>query len=165
MSVVMDHAGARVASPHADRILVAQYDEEIRERIVAAFVEDGHDVIAMVNGEEIIECLGIISRHGFREPDLIAMDVRMPSCEGIEFLEDLRAAGWNTPVLLMSPFASLELQHRVNKVGSAVLIAGPFDAADLRASASRVREEPRRGTRYIRYSEMRELRPTRGKER
>jgi DNA-binding response OmpR family regulator len=119
------------------RIFVAEDDEPTRDAIVTALVEEGDDVIGVECGAELAECLRIISRDSLRAPDLIAMDVCMPGHSGIEILEGLRSAGWTTPVVLMTGFASDELRSRARLAGSAVVIEKPFDVRELRSAALR----------------------------
>jgi DNA-binding response OmpR family regulator len=135
-------ARAGLEGAFSERIFVAEYDDATRERIVEALIEDGHDVIGVEDGIQLIECLEIICRDGFREPDLIAMDVSMPSGSGIDLLEELRAAGWMTPVLLMGAFTSPELATRIERAGAAALIVDPFNRRELRASVRSVTHRP-----------------------
>src|ERR1035438_4447896 len=55
------------------RVLVAEDDEETRDMVVTAFVEDGYDVYGLDGEEGLTECLGIIALNSLRAPDLIAV--------------------------------------------------------------------------------------------
>ena len=132
--------------PPAQRIFVVEDDEDARDYLVGTLLDDGHEVIALEDGAQLLECLAIIARESMRPPDLIATDVCMPGPSGIEVLESLRGAGWRTPVVLMTAFASPDLCFRVEKAGAAVVMPKPFELSDLRDAARRAGEmgRPRR---------------------
>jgi CheY-like chemotaxis protein len=117
------------------RILVAEGDEETRELVVTAFVEDGHDVYALDGELALGESLSIIKRHALRAPDLIAVGVGMAWHSGIDLVDDIRSAGWTTPVVLMTWFAPKNLRSRLQRAGPAALVAKPFNVTQLRGAA------------------------------
>jgi CheY-like chemotaxis protein len=120
----------------APRILVAEDDEDTRNVVVTALIEEGYDVIAVEDGLQLVECLEIIARDSLRSPDLIAMDIHMPGPSGLELLDELRSAGWVTPVVIMSSTVSHEVRARVERAGAAAVIEKPFDLFALRAAIS-----------------------------
>jgi DNA-binding response OmpR family regulator len=74
--------------------------------------------------------------------DLLISDVRMPTCTGMQILEQLRAAHWQTPVILMTAFGDAATRQHAKALG-AVLFDKPFDIDDLRtAVACLLRREP-----------------------
>jgi CheY-like chemotaxis protein len=135
MERLYEDVGRAMAPVSAQRVFVADDDAETREAIVAALVDEGHEVIGLEDGAEVVECLHIVARDAFREPDLIAMDVCMPGKSGLEVLELLRTEGWATPVVLFSSFVSDELRTRVALAGSSVIIQKPFQLIDLSNAA------------------------------
>jgi two-component system, response regulator, stage 0 sporulation protein F len=68
--------------------------------------------------------------------DLIVSDVRMPVCSGLDILQGLRDAHWDTPVVLMTAFGDDETRARADKLG-ALLFDKPFTMTSLR---TKVRE-------------------------
>lgn len=124
----------RPAAP-SQRILVAEDDEETRELVVTAFVEDGHDVYALDGELALGESLSIITRHSLRPPDLIAVGVGMAWHSGIDLVDDIRTAGWTTPVVLMTWFVHKNMRSRLERAGPAALVAKPFNVTQLRGAA------------------------------
>jgi DNA-binding response OmpR family regulator len=117
------------------RVLVADDDDDVRSALTAALADDGHEVIGLENGTQVIECLGIFSRDGLRPPDLLALDVRMPGPSGVDLLEALREAGWTTPVLVMSAYGSGAMRARVKWAGRAAFVEKPFSVDAICALA------------------------------
>ena len=126
--------GPRVVS-RTQRIFVAEDDLIIREAIVDALAEDGHEVFGVGDGAELLECIDIVSRGSLRGPDLIAMDVFMPRMSGLDVLECLRASGEMIPVVLITGFATSELYARAAIAGSTLVLQKPFDLRELRRAA------------------------------
>jgi CheY-like chemotaxis protein len=124
-----------------ERILVAEDDETTREVLVAALVDEGHEVAAVASGGEFMAWLEGVARSPVRAPDLIALDVCLPGRSGIELLEQLRRDGWTTPVVLMTGFASRNLCARAEGAGGVAVIEKPFELKELRAAALRARAQ------------------------
>jgi CheY-like chemotaxis protein len=124
----------------AQRILVADDDDETRDLVVTAFVEDGCDVYGLDGEVALTECLEIISRYSLRAPDLIAVGVGMAWHSGIDLVDGIRSAGWSTPVILMTWSARGDVRSRVQRAGPAVLVGKPFNATELRSAARRARK-------------------------
>src|SRR5690242_6474359 len=63
--------------------------------------------------------------------DLIFSDVVMPDKDGITLLEELRAAGVTTPVVMMSGQATLDMAVRATKLGAHDFLEKPLSADKL----------------------------------
>jgi CheY-like chemotaxis protein len=137
MELALDVAPFRRAplAARSQRILVAEEDEETRELVVGAFVDEGHDVFGLEGEAELAECLGMIALNALRPPDLIAMGVRMAWHSGIDLLEGIRSEGWATPVVLMTWSAPGSVRHQVQRAGAAAVVAKPFNVTELRRAA------------------------------
>jgi len=109
--------------------------------VVTAFVEDGYDVYGLDGEEGLTECLGIIALNSLRAPDLIAVGVGMAWHSGIDLVEGIRSAGWNTPVVLMTWAVPRNIRSRLERAGSAALVAKPFNVTELRSAARRASKQ------------------------
>jgi CheY-like chemotaxis protein len=78
-------------------ILVVEDDENIRSIFATALRDEGYRVETAVDGRDALAHLGCA-------PDLITLDLTMPSMDGYEFLQRLRQLPLNalTPVLVVS---------------------------------------------------------------
>ena len=144
--------GAPISSPWRDaltaaplhdppRVLLAEDDVEMRRLVAEALVDDGYDVIPVADGGRLLVTLarGQIDRD---DVDLVVSDVRMPVCTGLQILEQLRAARWRIPFILMTAFGDSVTRGQARSLG-AVLFDKPFDIDDLRtAVACLLRREP-----------------------
>lgn len=126
-----EDVGWMTAAAHPQRVFVAEDDADTREAIVRALMEEGHEVVGLEDGAQLVECLNIVARESFRAPDVIAMDVHMPGQSGIEILEALRIEGWLTPVVLFSTFVTDDLRLRAARAGSSAVLQKPFELVDL----------------------------------
>ena len=68
--------------------------------------------------------------HSPEEIDLIVTDVRMPVVSGLEIFENVRAAHWHTPVLLVTAFPTSRVLDVAAKLGARLLVK-PFGIAEF----------------------------------
>jgi DNA-binding NtrC family response regulator len=111
------------------RVLVAEDDAEMR-RVVA-------DVVELSDGGRLLVDIAARVKEGVDgdSVDLIVSDIRMPICSGLQILEVLRLARWQTPVILMTAFGDKATRKHAEEL-LAVLFDKPFDMDDLRAAVA-----------------------------
>ena len=64
--------------------------------------------------------------------DLILVDIHMPFHSGLELIKYLRSdLKMNTPVLVLTAFSDLQMQHQAGELGISGYIVKPFDPSDL----------------------------------
>jgi DNA-binding response OmpR family regulator len=126
------------------RVLVAEDDADMRRLVTEALLKDGYDVSCVSDGGRLLVTLAqeFAERGGTDLADLIVSDIRMPICTGMQILEQLRAAHWRIPVILMTAFGDAATRLHAQTLG-AVIFDKPFDLDDLRtAAASLLRRVP-----------------------
>jgi DNA-binding response OmpR family regulator len=79
------------------RILLADDSETILLLLRTRLEMAGHQVETATDGQEVIDKVDVAS-----PPDILLLDAMMPGKSGIEALRELRAAGIQTPVLIVS---------------------------------------------------------------
>jgi len=91
------------------RILLAEYDKEMRALLARALRKAGYEVIEYSNGVDLLEkvCF-LIENHAQKKVDLIISDNRMPGVIGMEVLEELHCHDNITPMILISAFCDRE---------------------------------------------------------
>jgi DNA-binding NtrC family response regulator len=70
--------------------------------------------------------------------DVIFSDVVMPGKDGISFLEDLKAAGTTTPVVMISGQASVEMAVRATRLGAVDFLEKPLSTEKLLVTTENV---------------------------
>ena len=78
------------------RILLADDSETILLLLRTRLEMEGHEVETAVDGQEVVEKVGQAA------PDVLLLDAMMPRKSGIDALRELRAAGVDTPCLIVS---------------------------------------------------------------
>lgn len=74
------------------KIAIIEDDKAIRELYVMQFQKDGFDVKSATNGQEGLDLIKSFW------PDLILLDIYMPTMDGIEMLKKLRAEDWGKDI-------------------------------------------------------------------
>lgn len=118
-------------------LLLAEDDQSVREALERALKFEGYDVHAVADGAQCLESLTET------EPDVIVLDVMMPSVDGLTACRRLREKGLRTPVLMLT--ARHDVADRVAGLdaGADDYLVKPFDLEELLA---RLRALVRRGT-------------------
>jgi CheY-like chemotaxis protein len=131
------------------RILVAEDDAEMRCLIAATLRSAGYDVTEVRDGMELLDFVEAAAKFG--TPDRYAAlvsDVRMPWLSGLDVLAVLSAAGWRTPVVLITAFGDPETHAEGRALGAAAVLDKPFEMAELTrtlASVMRAAASPATG--------------------
>lgn len=109
------------------RILLAEDERDLNRIIVQKLTSDGYSVDACYDGEEAMDILS------YTDYDAVILDVMMPKADGFTVLRSLRAAGKNTPVLILT--ARDEVEDRVKGLDSGAndYLVKPFSFAELSA--------------------------------
>jgi two-component system response regulator PilR (NtrC family) len=108
------------------RILVVDDEEAMREFLRILLEKEGHEVISAADGAA---ALGLATS---REMDLIISDIKMPRLDGVGFLTGLREKGLETPVIMMTAYASSDSAIQAMKQGAFDYITKPFKVDEIR---------------------------------
>src|SRR5258708_31245535 len=100
-------------------ILIVDDEANTLVSLARAFRLAGHEATVCDNAVRALE----LAR---AEPfDLILSDVVMPRRDGLALLEDLKAAGISTPVVMMSGQAHIEMAVRATRLGALDFLEKP----------------------------------------
>jgi DNA-binding response OmpR family regulator len=80
------------------RILLADDSETILLLLRTRLEMEGHEVEAAIDGQEVVDKVGDAPA----PHDILLLDAMMPRKSGIDALRELRAAGVDTPALIVS---------------------------------------------------------------
>jgi len=111
-------------------ILICDDEPNLRE-LMRISLEPGPDyrIVEASDGAEAIEVVDS------ENPDLVLLDMMMPGVDGIAVLEHLRSQPEHveTPVVVVSAFASPADRNRAIEAGATRFVKKPFDPEALRS--------------------------------
>ncbi len=107
------------------RLLIVDDEASTLATLSRAFRLAGHEATVCDNANRAIE---LAKADQF---DLIFSDVVMPAKNGLAFLEELRAQGVNTPVVMMSGQADIGMAVRATKLGAWDFLEKPVSTEKL----------------------------------
>lgn len=82
----------------AKRVLVIDDDESVRDAFELALEDSPYDVETAVCGEDGVEMAASIL------PAMVFLDLKMPGIDGVEALRQIRAAGLDMPIYIVTAF-------------------------------------------------------------
>ena len=108
------------------RILVVDDEESHRIMLRAVLQEEGYEVAEAADGPDAIRAVE-------QEPfDLILLDIRMTTMDGIETLSEIRKISPYVPVLMMTAYASVKTAVEALKAGAFEYLTKPLDIEELK---------------------------------
>jgi len=109
------------------RLLIIDDDPNTLASLARAFRLAGHEAAVCDSAVRALEML----RRQEEEFDLIFSDVVMPGKDGLAFLEEFRALGMNTPVVMMSGQAHIAMAVRATRLGAIDFLEKPISSDKL----------------------------------
>jgi len=106
-------------------ILVVDDDKNTRRYIEAVLEAENYTVTTAVNGADAMAKLD----HGY--VDLVVLDVMMPEMDGYRFTEELRRAGSDIPILMVSAKQLPDDRHKGFLAGTDDYITKPIDEKEM----------------------------------
>jgi two-component system response regulator HydG len=109
------------------RILIIDDDRAFRVGTGALLADEGYEVDAAPGGEDGLERL---RADAF---DLVLLDLKMEGRTGLSVLEELRRAGNDVPVVMLTGFATVDSAVQALKLGADDYVTKPCDNSVLRS--------------------------------
>ena len=112
------------------RILIAEDDTAVREFVSRALCHDGHDVMAVSDGQQ---ALNMLEREQF---DMVLADIVMPQMDGIALALKLSKDCPDLPILLMTGYAAE--RQRAHNLDALIhdVITKPFTLKEICAAVN-----------------------------
>jgi two-component system response regulator AtoC len=107
------------------RILVTDDEKNIRESIQRLLGLEGIDAETACDGRQ---AAALLAEQAF---DAVVLDLKMPSMDGQQVLDWMRAEGIRTPVIMISALGEIADAVKALKSGAADYLVKPFDPAEL----------------------------------
>jgi len=107
------------------RILVVEDDLNIRKLMEAILQEEMYETISAQDAEEALE---ILDRNHI---DLMITDIMMPGMDGYTLTKQLRNAGYDFPILMVTARESVKDKHTGFLAGTDDYMVKPFDEEEM----------------------------------
>ncbi len=111
--------------PQKAHLLIVDDEANTLASLARAFRLAGHEATLCDNAAKALE---LARAHTF---DLILSDVVMPGKDGLSLLEELKAQGVTTPVVMMSGQAHIEMAVRATRLGALDFLEKPVSTEKL----------------------------------
>ena len=108
-------------------MLIIEDDKKTAEFIAGAVRQSGYITTLCTDGEEGAAA----ALHG--EYDAAVIDIMLPRKDGLSIIRDLRAAGRQLPVIVLSARGTVDARIKGLEVGADDYLAKPFSVAELLA--------------------------------
>ncbi len=118
------------------RILVVEDEPTLRETLAEVFIDEGHEVRAAAHGDEALDHLDDW------EPDLILLDLMMPTMDAYEFRERQRQLGVAPRAQTLVISAAHDIEVAAERLGADAWIAKPFLLDEVVGAVDRLLEKP-----------------------
>jgi len=110
------------------RVLIADDEKNMRWVLSEALAAEGYEVIQATDGKEALAA--VEEQH----PDLMVLDHKMPSPDGMEVLRKIRAKGETFPVIMLTAHGNVATAVEAMKAGATEYLTKPFDLGELKLS-------------------------------
>lgn len=114
------------------RILVVDDTKNIRAMITTFFELDGYTVDSAANGLEALE----FARNNLYS--MVFLDVKMPGMSGTEVLKELRILQKDTPVVIMTAYATVKNAVDCTRIGAVEYLRKPFTVQKIKEVVKQV---------------------------
>ncbi len=118
------------------KVLIVDDTKNIRALLTTCLEIEGHTVQSVNDGEQ---ALRVLEAERF---DLIFLDIKLPEYSGTEILRRIRAAGIETPVVIMTAFATVKNAVECTKLGAVAYLQKPFTAEKIRNLLGEMDKDP-----------------------
>jgi len=102
-------------------ILVVDDDENVTDVLSFVLAKSGYNVLTAGNGRTGYD---LYSSHS---PDLVLLDLKMPEWDGLTVLKQIRISDRETPVVLMTGYATIDSSIEAFKIGISDYVTKPFN--------------------------------------
>jgi DNA-binding NtrC family response regulator len=116
------------------RLLIGESNPAVRNYLVAVLGADGHEVVAMTNGVDLLDTLAV-SLHpefGSGHFDLVISEARILGAEEARVFSKLVDRAKLPPFVFTTVFGDKELQVKAKQFGALAVLDKPLDIDDLR---------------------------------
>ncbi|MDD4504725.1 MAG: response regulator [Clostridiaceae bacterium] len=122
------------------RILVIDDTKNIRMLLTKCLEHEGYQVETASDGQEALD---MFSKSRY---DLAFLDIKMSKLSGTEVLKSIREMGIETPVIIITAYATVKNAVECTKLGAVTYLQKPFTAEKIKAVLSELMNRNRKNT-------------------
>jgi CheY-like chemotaxis protein len=119
------------------RAVVADDDEDCRERLVSMLRSQGFEVTEAGDGNELTTCVAALVQAG-DPPRVVVSDIGMPACDGIEATRRLRRFSATLPVVLVTGYTDTATWSQGYGAGASEILNKPVSVSALHDALRRL---------------------------
>lgn len=108
------------------KVLIVDDTKNIRVLLTKCLQMEGYEVCTADDGYKAIE---VFKNESF---DLVFLDIKMPYFSGTEVLKKIREMGINTPVIIITAYATIKNAVECTQLGAVAYLQKPFTAEKVR---------------------------------
>lgn len=109
------------------RVLVVDDTKNIRILLTKCLELQGYEVLTAKDGQEALE---LFESKSF---ELAFIDIKMPLLSGTEVLKKIRESGIETPVIIITAYATIKNAVECTQMGAVAYLQKPFTADKVRS--------------------------------
>jgi DNA-binding response OmpR family regulator len=114
------------------KVLIVDDEKHIRMLYAEELEEDGYEVAVAADGS------GILERIEKEKPDVIILDIKMVSSNGLDVLQEIRNKFYNLPVILCSAYGSYKVD--IKSIAADAYVVKSSDLTELKKKIAQVLE-------------------------
>lgn len=128
------------------KIFIIDDDELIVSMLSKALKNDGYDIRAETGTDDIV------NKIKYWSPDIVVLDIRLPDLSGIDILQDLKAEGIDSRVVMLTADDTAETAVKAMKLGAADYFTKPFNMDEVKIVISNIieKEDLKQEVEYLR---------------
>jgi two-component system response regulator MprA len=131
------------------RVLVVDDDPAVSGALNRALRLEGYEVSVAGDGARALEEVAV------RPPDAVVLDIGLPSVDGLEVCRRMRAAGDDTPVLMLTAREAIDDRVAGLDAGADDYLVKPFALAELLARLrALLRRRPEETGEALRFADL-----------
>ncbi|MEJ2183683.1 MAG: sigma-54 dependent transcriptional regulator [Nitrospirota bacterium] len=116
------------------QVLIIDDEAGIRESLADILTDEGYRVVTARSGEEAL------SHAGERLPDVVVLDVWLPSMDGLDVLERIKGLSAELPVIMISGHGTIETAVRATRMGAYDFLEKPLSLEKVVLTVGRALE-------------------------
>jgi len=119
------------------RILIIDDEESIRDSVGQVLEKEGYGVGSAVSGQEGLSLFG---KKAFQ---VVYLDLKLPGIKGLDVLSQIKEPSPETPVIIITGYASIESAVEAMKRGAFDYLTKPFTPEEVRVTTRKALESRR----------------------